>query len=424
VKLFDNAISFAVPILKSEVRFVDQVLVEALRVFYPTVYDAIRRNPSDVLKNRRNRYLESPPPPSPVDEAIASLAADESERKAVTELVRELFPRPGSMEYGNDWNTSWAQEKRICSDDYFHRYFTHGVPTGYISDEQIERLLGLAGDADEDGTRAILRDAYERGAAEILIRKLRHREETFDLEIAPVLIAAIAKCASEVPVGHDLMFGTFTRSQAAILICKIVSRMGVLDQDKMIGSAVEYADSLPFICELIQFSRLKETRGEERGFLPPERVHPLVATLLSRLSAKADESGANLAVAAGTDFGSLAYSIIAWGSDATKTELRRRLATILDSDPHNSLVLLKALAGKSQASDGVVRIADFTGETYKSVGELLEPDRVFEQLREIYGERIDHAEWSDDWDDTKDVDQRIANQFAAIHRARDRQEDV
>ncbi|RYF40466.1 MAG: hypothetical protein EOO38_21880, partial [Cytophagaceae bacterium] len=48
-KLFDNAITFAIPLLKGEVRPVDQILIEAIRIFYPTIYQAVRNNPTKVL---------------------------------------------------------------------------------------------------------------------------------------------------------------------------------------------------------------------------------------------------------------------------------------------------------------------------------------------------------------------------------------
>lgn len=95
VKLFDNAISFAVPILKGEVRVVDQIQIEALRVFYPSIYDAVRSNPDRVLKTRDRHQGEGQPPPSPIERAIAQLEVDEVEKEAVKELLHGLFPRLG-----------------------------------------------------------------------------------------------------------------------------------------------------------------------------------------------------------------------------------------------------------------------------------------------------------------------------------------
>lgn len=170
VKLFDNAISFAIPILKGEVRVVDQIQIEALRVFYPSIYDAVRSNPDHVLKARDRHQREGQPPLSAIDRAIAQLETDEGEKEAVKELLHGLFPRLGQMGYGDDWDSTWATEKRICSRDYFRRYFTYGVPTGDMPDREIDALLAQALAGNEDGVGAALDDAFRRNAAELLIR--------------------------------------------------------------------------------------------------------------------------------------------------------------------------------------------------------------------------------------------------------------
>jgi predicted KAP-like P-loop ATPase len=123
VKIFENAITFAVPLLKGEVRLIDQIRIEALRVFYPKLYDAVRQRPDDVLrgKERQARDMESS---TKIEEAINESDLDPQARFFLTDFLRELFPRFGSNGYGDGWENSWAKSKRICSRSYFSRYFT------------------------------------------------------------------------------------------------------------------------------------------------------------------------------------------------------------------------------------------------------------------------------------------------------------
>jgi len=414
VKLFDNAISFAVPILKGEVRVVDQIQIEALRVFYPTIYDAVRSNPDHVLKVRDRHQGQRQPPPSPIDRAIEQLEADEAEKEAIKKLLHGVFPRLGQMGYGDDWDRTWATEKRICSSDYFRRYFTYGVPTGDIPDRELDAMLALALAGDEDGVGAVLDDAFERNAAELLIRKLRRHEETLDLAAAPTLSLALAKRASKIPITRDIMFGTFVFSQAAIVISQLALRMEEAQQDAIIADAALNTDSLPFISQLLRWSAARTTEGRDRGFLTPERQHPVAAILAKRLFAAADES--NIMECEGDRFGDLAFAIMRHGDEATKRSLRDRLSAFLEADPKNAVLLLKGLGGRSQGGDGVIRPSEFTTESYQSLSKLLDPNRVYAQLRAIYGAELDTATWEENWDGAYDVDRRIADQFSVVHR--------
>lgn len=414
VKLFDNAISFALPILKGEVRVVDQIQIEALRVFYPTIYDAVRSNPDHVLKSSERHEGQLQPPASPIDQAIQQLDVDEAAKEAVRGLLHGLFPRLSNMHYDSDWNSNWATEKRICSGDYFRRYFTYGVPTGDMPDGEIDALLVKALAGDEDGVGDALDEAFSRNAAELLIRKLRGHEETLDLAAAPTLSLALAKRVSKIPIGRDILFGNFVFSQAAIVICQLASRMDAAQQDAIMAETAENTDSLAFISQLLRWSSARTTEGRDRGFLPLERQHPIAAILAKRFFASADES--DIVQCEGDRFGELAFAILRHGDDATKQALQDRLSAFLEAEPNNAVLLLKSLSGRAQGGDNVIRPSEFTTDSYRSLSKLLNPDRVYAQLRAIYGVELDTATWEDNWPDKYDVDRRIADQFSVVHR--------
>jgi hypothetical protein len=383
-------------------------------VFYPTIYDVIRANPDAVLKGQHRHMGRRDPPPSPVDVAIEKLDAEDTEKERLKHFLTELFPRLENTNYGESWNLNWAAAKRICSKDYFQRYFTYAVPTDDIADHKIDALLAQALSGAEEGVRSALKEAYQRGAAELMIRKLRRHENTLDLAAAPTLISAIAKQASDIPTTRDIMFGTFVFSQAAILVCKLAERMDENQQDVILAAAAENTDSLAFVDEILQWSRARNSKGDDVGFLKAERLKPIAAILAKRFFAAADESTIVNCVA--ERFGAVVYAIVRDADDATISLLLDRLSTFLDADAQNALLLLKGLGGRSQGGDGVVRVADFTADTYASISKLLNVEAVYAHLRAIYGPELDAATWGDASDDAGDEDRRIANQFSAIHR--------
>lgn len=411
VKLFENAISFAVPLLKGEVRVIEQIQIEALRVFYPSVYDVVRKNPEILLRAREGDRDEQRP--SPIDIAILGIEGDEDEKAAIRDLLVGLFPRFGTMGYGHDWERTWSEQKRICSRDYFHRYFTYAVPTGDMSDLLIDDLVVRASDGDGAAVGAMIEAAYQRGAAELLIRKLRSRESFVALDAVPTLIVEISARTSAIPISRDLFLSDFVLSQAAILIVKLAARVEAAQQDEWLAASAEGANSLLFVSHLIHQSRADEGSHADSTSLPPERIDRLAAILLRRIRQAAEDQ--NLFDGVGDQLGKIVYTIRAGGSEETVRELRDYLSGLLAADVSNAVRFIKAFAGRSQGGDGVIRVSDITRDTYGAISEILDPERIYEGLRAQYGEEIADSKWREAEDDARDLDRRVANQFAYLH---------
>lgn len=123
-----------------------------------------------------------------------------------------------------------------------------------------------------------------------------------------------------------------------------------------------------------------------------------------------------LFVAAGDQLGRVIYCIEMIGSANTTAELRSYLAETLIAAPENAGQFLRAFTGRSQGGSGIIGFGDFTRATYTAMGDLLDPDLVYAQLRELHGPELDDAAWEQDWEGTVDIDNRLARQFSALHR--------
>jgi predicted KAP-like P-loop ATPase len=141
-KLYVNALTFALPLLKGEVHPVDLLLIEGIRIFYPKLYITIRDNPDHFLQRHRGIANDAQR-----DRAVATIndgleGSRIQDKEQVRKLLLEmLFPRLKSVSYGPEWDKRWAREQRICSDEYFKRYFSYSVPVGDVSDVELIRLL-------------------------------------------------------------------------------------------------------------------------------------------------------------------------------------------------------------------------------------------------------------------------------------------
>lgn len=142
-----NVLSVTYPAVVGEVNPVDFIAIEALRVFLPSVYDAIRTAPGEFtgyahlgghdageVKKRAQAFHES-----------WLTTVSEPLRASVKDMVERLFPRLksvwGNMYYGADSVGEWRRQLRICVPEVFPTYFKLSLSTDAVSRADIDALL-------------------------------------------------------------------------------------------------------------------------------------------------------------------------------------------------------------------------------------------------------------------------------------------
>jgi predicted KAP-like P-loop ATPase len=142
-----NALSVTYPAVVGEVNPVDFIAIEALRVFLPRVYDAIRASPDEFTgygrlgeygagdaKKRAQAFH---------DEWLN--AVSEPLRASTKDMVERLFPRLESvwanMHYGADSVGEWRRQLRICAPEVFPTYFKLSLSQDAVSRVDINALL-------------------------------------------------------------------------------------------------------------------------------------------------------------------------------------------------------------------------------------------------------------------------------------------
>jgi predicted KAP-like P-loop ATPase len=164
-----NSLSLSYGPVREEVDAVDFLVIEAVRVFIPQVYDLIRGN-SEMF---REPSWRSPPPPSAEDMKkfhtnwSEALTADGSITGTMLEPVKEIlsavfpnveksFRHPlfsrGSGDIG-------PMGRRICDNDAFPVYFYLSVPETSVSRAEMNALLSLTA---EDLTRILTSQSHAK----------------------------------------------------------------------------------------------------------------------------------------------------------------------------------------------------------------------------------------------------------------------
>jgi hypothetical protein len=139
-----NVLLVAIPLLEDEANLTDIILIEALRIFYPDIYEPVKQNET----------LFTGPSSSPNQfqrKDIYSILGEQAEKAGKSlSLLANLFPVVDSTYY----NAAWILEPRrrrtqeelnytksIASTYYFERYFYYAIQKGAIPEQTFKLFL-------------------------------------------------------------------------------------------------------------------------------------------------------------------------------------------------------------------------------------------------------------------------------------------
>ncbi len=188
-KRYANVLRVALASLKDQVNTVDLMLIEAIRVFYPDLYDAIRDHPGLFLQEAADEK-ESGRRAEVVRKAVENESSEAM--NAVRDVQEALFPRSVSSGFGPNWERPWAEEKRIASRDYFYRYFSYGIGPEDISETDLDSLLNTAASGEAEEAARVLQQIVRSANAESVVSKLRSRVRTLDAGTSGTLAIALS----------------------------------------------------------------------------------------------------------------------------------------------------------------------------------------------------------------------------------------
>jgi hypothetical protein len=165
-----------------------------------------------------------------------------------------------------DNSDDWGRMKRICTSDYFRRYFNYGIPPDDISDREIEEFISSLGETDVRPVISRLETLCSRNRAGILIQKLRMYEDKIAPRDAGILALAISMRSDLIPesLPDDKFFGLGALPQAAFLLRELIDREIPTARDELAKSIANKIERLPFAYEFRdKIRKFRKERGSE-----------------------------------------------------------------------------------------------------------------------------------------------------------------
>jgi len=416
-KRYGNGLMFALPMLKGEVNIVDLLLIEAVRAFYPPIYDVIRVNHAEysgVESEHRPRGQDGPRAVALLKPVVEALPTEEQD--AIKSLLKGLFPRLSSAYggggYGTDWLSPWTKTKRICSPDYCSRYFSYSVPTSDVRDSEMGALYAKATQAP---LTAICKDVaafFTDGKAKRVIERMRQHEESTPPEAVASLCGAIAANAKHIPNQPSLFSTAEPVSQAGILISHLIRRLPAGEpRVSLTKQVIESADPLWFGAEVLRWLYVTDDADKaDSNTLTKEEREEVGKLLVERIKARTNSSQPLFSV----DVPQEKTLLFEWQRVHGREPVQAHLCRFFSSDHENIALFLQAIAGLSWGlDDGLPHVTDLRINHLKNISLIYNLDSLASLIKANLTGNFANPQFYPDADTP--ISQRLAEQFIYLH---------
>lgn len=414
-----NTIDFSIERLGNETSFTDIALIDLLRNFYPELYKRLADNRDLILG--QGVHGERDGQQQAITKKVLFGSSNPDSMEVV--LTRELFPTLdwvfGGSGWGGDFTKSWEEEKRICSDKYFNRYFSYDIPIGDVADAKIDSLLLALDPSSITPAKAIklFENMSKKSDLTLLISKLRHREEDLNPTVSENLAKVLVATGSSFPRPKQALAGDRLSAyvQSAVLAVRLTRNTGK-PYDLLTAFLKEV--SLDYAIQLFNWVRVntEKEKGDGEDFKPlisADELETLGKSLAQRI--KAYGRNHNLQAEFPHD---VAYIMWIWEKWGEKADIKRYLERSFNNSPSHAIEFLMAYVGDAwEMGTGKKTRTEFRREAYDSIAAVVEPDIFVEPLIKLYGEQVNKGEYSEArFDKSKSYEFQVAQQFLFIHR--------
>ena len=392
-----NTMAVTFPAVLGEVNAVDFIAIECLRMFCPEAYDCIRQN-REMFAGHTARDLERP-----TSEELSKFHSEWLDRlgrsnpahsKAARNMAERLFPKLksvwGNTHYGFEWESRWRRDLRICSEDVFPVYFSFGIPSGEISNSEMQAILAEAGDAKSFGTHLLtlsqqMRPGGKTKASALLDRIQDYTQNEISQDQIGPIVSALFDIGDQLikpqDEGHGLI-GYGNDVQAGRVSWQLLQRLDPDRRFSVLRDAFETGHALylmqrSYIVMAQQQGMYGESaRPEQEWLVTREQLVELECVLIAKIRA------------AGTDGSLLRIPKLLpvlglWREKRGPEEVQAWVAETVKDDENLVEFLERCLHSSSSfgAGDSVSRRVDRLDPEW--IRPYLDPDQIVDRVRRL-----------------------------------------
>ena len=383
-------------IVLDEVNPVDLVAIEAIRTFAPELYSFIRDN-RDIMVGSTGgtfRIDDSSTREEHKKELEKAFSNCKPELQiALREICSQLFPEIDDLysgaSYVGGYYEMWRKSRRICTVDYFPRYFYLRPSDREVSQAEFDAIIRGAGNRVQLGIR--LAELADTGRIDNFFMVLRDAASGMPGEnIEPAVLALF-------DTGDKLEITSLMDNQLLVVAGVVNRLLTALSEPARLSILLDAAETSVSLGAMVYFTSLYGKDSEmKEALLDKSGWNDVRQKLIARISTAAEE----MSLAQSRHFAILLYR---WKEWAPPEDSRRFVKLLTESDD-GVLEFLQGMVARTSSTAG--RYASRSGWYFPIDGakEFIDPEVLVEPLQRMRSER---------WADMTDFQREATDSFFA-----------
>lgn len=387
---FSNTLRFTYPILKGEVNILDLLIIEAFKTSLPEYYAFIRENRElfleDYLDENISKYTDNKKEAAALVNKMLK-PYPENIQIAIKKLTIKLFPRflwVDPREAKHMKTEIMVLSKKICTENYFDRYFSFSVQPHEISDVHFEKYYLGAESLPVDKIAAQLIADFEKYSAATVAFKLAAYRNAVTGEPATKLILALSEVSEHLGEKQSFDF-----SDPFLLITMTVDTMirSLLEEQsfQITKQVVASSASLSFAAELTARLVMPISKEKPSVFFFGEKAKEIKELYINRLKTVMEDTGFFNAIPEAA----MARQLV-WWNDIDHFGLNAIISDLLVNNRSAPLKFLRIFTPtiNSVSIEGEVNSfkANFTEEEFMRIEEIVGAERLYMLLSIPFGD--------------------------------------
>ncbi|EHR6734793.1 TPA: NTPase [Vibrio parahaemolyticus] len=390
---YTSTLSFHFTLLKGksafEVNPVDLIAIECLRVFEPDVYKEIARSKEIFTKNGSDRYGGRADATADFINRILDKASPDK-RDSVKEMVEQLFPTIqwalGGTHYSGDFFSTWLREMRVCHPSNFDKYFQFSIPSGELSNSDLQEMLSLT--ADSDRFSSFILSLKDRGILKNALSQFESFTDDIPLGNGHSYIKGILDIGDQ--IDHESTgFTMFSSNTHAVrLVVWFLRRIDNLEErGKLLLECFKASSGISIVEHILLGDENRREKSDADQILRDEEFDLIKVEFVRKLDEMSKNNSNELL--SHEHLVSFLYRWKRWGDENKVTDWLKLQANTVEG----CITLLKGFVGKSSSQvmgDYVVKVTTYI--KLESIEDFLEIAPIEEKLRGIDESKFDSKE--------------------------------
>jgi len=345
---FISTLSFHFSLLQGRTTFevnpVDLIAIECLRLFEPDVYKEISRSKEIFTRNGSDSYGRSKDITANLIENVVGKST-KGKNEIVRSLLKKMFPNIewalGGTHYGTNGDL-WLKDMRICHPTNFDKYFQFSIPSGELSNSDLQEMLSLTSDAS--AFSLLILALKEQGIVKNALAQFESYTDEIPLVNGYTYIKALLDVGDK--LDHGLIGFTDLSSNIRILrlVVWFIERIESLqERGNLLCHCFTDSVGLSIVEDILMSDDKRRQESKEELLLDDNGFIQLKQLFVKKIDNLAENSSEELLDHA--HFGSLIYRWEQWGN----SEKVLSWVKLQANKPKGSLKLLKAFTRESSS---------------------------------------------------------------------------